>query len=88
MVRRRLRWSRRAERDLEAIERQNPRLAQRIRAAARLYADEQRGDVVKLTNRPEYRLRVGDWRVIFSLEEDGLVVLALRVLRRNEDTYR
>lgn len=46
------------------------------------------GDVVKLTGqRGLYRLRVGDWRVIFAYEDDGLVVLALRVLNRR-DAYR
>jgi mRNA interferase RelE/StbE len=86
-VRRELRWSRRAERDLEAIERHTPRLARRIHDAAALYAEQERGDIVKLTNSDTYRLRVGDWRVIFSLEEDGLVVLALRVMNRR-DAYR
>jgi len=31
---------------------------------------------------------VGNWRVIFEYVDGGLVVLALRVLRRNEGTYR
>jgi mRNA interferase RelE/StbE len=86
-VRRELRWSRRAERDLVAIERHTPRLARRIHDAAALYAEQERGDVGKLTGSDGYRLRVGDWRIIFSLEEDGLVVLALRVLNRR-DAYR
>jgi len=34
-----------------------------------------------------YRLRVGDWRVIFTYEDGDLVVLALRVLNRR-DAYR
>ena len=62
-------------------------MARRIHDAAALYAEQERGDVVKLTGSDTYRLRVGDWRVIFSLEEDGLVVLALRVLNRR-DAYR
>jgi mRNA interferase RelE/StbE len=86
-VRRELRWSRRAERDLEAIERHTPRVARRIRDAAALYADRERGDVLKLSGSDSYRLRVGGWRVIFSLEEHDLVILALRVLNRR-DTYR
>jgi mRNA interferase RelE/StbE len=31
-----------------------------------------------------YRLRVGDWRVIYTLEDDALVVLVLRVGHRRE----
>ena len=36
----------------------------------------------------EYRLRVGDWRVIFTFEDSGRTLVASRVLRRNEGTYR
>ena len=33
------------------------------------------GDVKRLTNyTPEYRLRVGDYRVLFEIEEDVLVI--------------
>ena len=52
------------------------------------FADENVGDVVKLSGQGGlYRLRVGDWRVIFAYEDGGLVVLALRVLNRR-DAYR
>jgi mRNA interferase RelE/StbE len=34
-----------------------------------------------------YRLRVGDWRVVFALRDDALVVLVLRVGHRRE-VYR
>jgi mRNA interferase RelE/StbE len=62
-------------------------MARRIQQAATVYAEEERGDVVKLIGSDSYRLRVGNWRVIFNLEESGLVVLALRVLNRR-DAYR
>jgi len=52
-----------------------------------MFAEQERGDVVKLSGSDTYRLRVGDWRLIFSLEEGGLVILALRVLNRR-DAYR
>ena len=80
-------WSTRALKDLAEIARTNKRQADRIDAAVERYATESIGDVVKLTNRPEHRLRVGDWRVLFQLEDDGLVMLALRVLNRR-DAYR
>lgn len=45
-----------------------------------------RGDVKQLTNfTPEYRLRVGDFRVLFEVEGDKIVVY--RVLHR-KDAYR
>jgi mRNA interferase RelE/StbE len=62
-------------------------MARRIRDAAALYAEQERGDVVKLAGSGSYRLRVGDWRVIFDLDNDGLIILALRVLNRR-DAYR
>lgn len=42
------------------------------------------GDVKKLTGSPEYRLRHGDWRAIFEIE-DGMIVL--KVAHRRE-VYR
>jgi mRNA interferase RelE/StbE len=44
------------------------------------------GDVKRLTNfTPEYRLRVGDYRVLFEIEANRVVVY--RVLHRRE-SYR
>jgi mRNA interferase RelE/StbE len=52
------------------------------------FANDNVGDVVKLTGQGGlYRLRVGDWRVIFDFVDGGFVVLALRVLNRR-DAYR
>ena len=52
------------------------------------FAAERIGDVLKLSGQHDlYRLRVGDWRVIFTYEDGGLIVLALRVLNRR-DAYR
>ena len=36
-------------------------------------------NVMKLQGRPGYRLRVGDWRIIYELEDDRLVMLVLQV---------
>ena len=45
------------------------------------------GDVVKLSGREEWRLRVGDWRVRLRLDRDQLAVVVLRVLPRGR-AYR
>ncbi|MDP8922079.1 MAG: type II toxin-antitoxin system RelE/ParE family toxin [Chloroflexota bacterium] len=85
---RRLAWDRRARDELAAIARRDPRAAGRIRDAVARYADQERGDVLKLTGREAiYRLRVGDWRVLFTIEDDDGVLLILRVLNRR-DAYR
>jgi mRNA interferase RelE/StbE len=44
------------------------------------------GDFKKLTNfTPEYRLRVGDYRVLFEVEEHKIIVY--RIIHR-KDAYR
>lgn len=43
--------------------------------------------VTKLQNRPGYRLRVGDWRVIYDLQKEELVILVLKIAPRGE-VYR
>jgi len=38
-----------------------------------------KGDVKHLTNfTPEYRLRVGDYRILFEIEEDKLIIYRIR----------
>jgi len=44
-------------------------------------------NVTKLQNRPGYRLRVGDWRVIYEIEAERLVILVLKIGPR-ERIYR
>ena len=39
-------------------------------------------NVTKLQGRPGYRLRVGDWRVIYELKDDRLVIMVLKVAPR------
>lgn len=41
--------------------------------------DSPQNNVTKMQNREGYRLRVGDWRVIYDLIDDELVVLVLKV---------
>ena len=37
------------------------------------------GDVKKLTNfTPEYRLRVGDYRILFEIEDDKIIIYRIR----------
>lgn len=73
-----------AIKDLRRIDRsQASRIADSIE---RLQQDLQ-GDVKKLTNHtPEYRLRVGDYRVLFEIAGTALVVV-YRIKHRRE-AYR
>ena len=44
-------------------------------------------NVTKLQNREGYRLRVGDWRVIYDLQHEQLIIMVLKVATRGE-VYR
>ena len=44
-------------------------------------------NATRLQNRSGYRLRVGDWRVIYELNDDKLIVLVLKIASRGE-VYR
>ena len=39
-------------------------------------------NVKKIVGQPGFRLRVGDWRVIYDVEQGRLVVLVLRIAPR------
>jgi mRNA interferase RelE/StbE len=41
-------------------------------------------NVRKLTNHPGYRLRVGNWRVIYLVREQALLITVVRIASRGE----
>jgi mRNA interferase RelE/StbE len=41
----------------------------------------------KLQARPGYRLRIGDWRVIYDVQKEELVIVILKIAPRGE-VYR
>lgn len=73
----------RAEKDLRSLQLQDQkRVVEKLRSAS---ADLQ-GDIKRLVQfQPSYRLRAGDYRVLFELESDKIIVY--RVLHRRE-AYR
>ena len=74
----------RATKDLRNIHRQD---ANRIAGALERLEDDLQGDVKRLTNfTPEYRLRVGQYRVLFEVENDNQIVI-YRIVHRRE-AYR
>jgi len=44
--------------------------------------------VVKLAATDFWRLRVGDLRIVYLIDDGANLVVALRVVRRSESTYR
>lgn len=49
-------------------------------------ANNLKGDVKRLTNyTPEYRLRVGDYRILFETEKDKIIIYRIR---HRKDAYK
>ena len=53
--------------------------------AADPYGD--RPNATKLQGRDGYRLRVGDWRIIYEIQNERLLILVLKIAPRGE-VYR
>jgi mRNA interferase RelE/StbE len=65
----------------KALRRLPANLSKLIRSKLEQYANDPeslRNNVVKLTNRPGFRLRVGEWRIIFAENEKTIDVRAIR----------
>ncbi len=73
----------RAAKDIQKLPKQQIR---RVLAAIERLADNLQGDVKRLTQyTPEYRLRVGEYRVLFEIEGDQIVIYRIR---HRKDAYR
>jgi mRNA interferase RelE/StbE len=44
-----------------------------------------KGDVKRLQGRPEYRLRIGDWRVIFEMDA---TTITITLIASRGDVYK
>ena len=47
-------------------------------------APAQGRNVIKLEGRPGYRMRVGDWRILFEMDHGVLTILVLKIAPRGE----
>jgi mRNA interferase RelE/StbE len=66
----------------------DPPTARRIQGAIVLLADDPRPPASRpLAGRPAWRVRVGDYRVIYAVEDDRLVVVVVTIGHRR-DVYR
>jgi mRNA-degrading endonuclease RelE of RelBE toxin-antitoxin system len=82
-----LAWEADALATLRTLARRDAATAQRIRQRTAAFAATGRGDVKKLTGSDrEWRLRVGDWRVIFVFDPPGTITVLAVLLRR--DAFR
>jgi mRNA interferase RelE/StbE len=61
---------------------------ERIAAAIQEFRDNPRASEVKKLRGPIYRIRVGDWRIVYAVfDKDNLIVVG-KITRRSEDTYK
>jgi len=72
-----------AVRDIEDLP---SRIQARVLARIEEMSNDLKGDVKRLTNfTPEYRLRIGDYRVLFEIEEETIIIYRIRHRR---EAYR
>ena len=81
-----VRWGSRAKADVAALD---PPVRRRVLAAIARLADTNQGDMTKLRggNRDEWRLRVGNWRVILTFDYPNNIFTVMQVQHRRE-VYR
>ncbi|MBA3866153.1 MAG: type II toxin-antitoxin system RelE/ParE family toxin [Solirubrobacterales bacterium] len=73
-------YERRARKDLGRLD---PTVRRRVLASIERFAtDPSAADVRRLSGRAGYRLRVGDWRVLFELDSVRRKIVVDRVLPR------
>ncbi len=58
-----------------------------IRALKILLADRQMVDIKPLKGRPEWRLRVGDYRILFLIDDENKVYIVTKISPRG-DAYK
>jgi mRNA interferase RelE/StbE len=83
----RLVFTKKAEKFLRRLPRNE---AKRIREKLVLLAENPyaaNNNVTAMQNRPGYRLRIGDWRVIYIIQDEELIILVLKIGSRG-DIYR
>lgn len=84
------RWTVLQTRDVEKVMRRLPaNLVQRLDRAIRALASDPwpRGSKKLVGHENLYRIRVGDWRISYAVEDDQLIVLVIEVASRG-DAYQ
>ncbi|MCL6095014.1 MAG: type II toxin-antitoxin system RelE/ParE family toxin [Actinobacteria bacterium] len=73
---------------LRALRKLDPKIRSRIEGAIVMLAEDPRPPASRpLTGRPAYRIRIGDYRVIYTIQDDLLVVVVV-TLGHRRDVYR
>ena len=80
-------YSKAARKALKAMPRTTARLVMEKIEALAEDPTALNNNVKKLTSHPGYRLRVGDWRVVYTIHEQALLIAVVRIAPRG-DVYR
>ena len=74
---------------VRAIRKLPPEAKRRVEAAIELLAENPRPPAAKkLTARPEWRIRTGDYRVLYRIEDDVLTVVVVHAGHRRDNYDR
>ena len=69
----------------QALRNLDPTVCPRIQGAIRLLADDPRPPASRpLRGRPGYRVRVGDYHIIYTIADDVLLIVVLALGHRRE----
>jgi len=80
-------YSKAARKALKAMPRNTARLLMEKIEALAVDPMAPNNNVKKLTNHPGYRLRFGDWRVVYMIHEQALLIAVVRIAPRG-DVYQ
>ena len=72
----------------KALEKLEPAVRRRVAGRIERLANDPRSGAVKLRGADDvWRARVGDYRILYQIEDDRLTVLVIRI-RHRRDVYR
>jgi mRNA interferase RelE/StbE len=70
---------------VRALRKLDPPVARRLQAAIALLAEDPRPPASRpLRGRPAWRVRVGDYRVIYTIEDDVLLIVVVTLGHRRD----
>ena len=75
-----------AQRGLDALSERDYRAVGK--AISSLESDPRPARVKKLADSGLWRIRVGQFRVVYAIEDETQTVIVVKVARRQEDTYK
>lgn len=80
-----VRFKRDAEKELRKIS--QPDLGRLVKKIQKLAVEPRPPDAIKMVGELSYRVRQGDWRVVYDIDDAKQVVMVLKVAHRRE-VYR